>query len=315
MIEKTPEKNEKNVLSAENAAETDFSSTEEIPKKNIENEEKNAYDNFLEEQGFDSTLAASEQEDDQWAEGEQNGDLDIDDFDDLDLDDDWDEDDLDLDIEEGADPLSDIKDETPNEPAKTTIGDLQEPVSNSPKNLENIEKLAHIVLNGADVLKAQFCSKISGEHVAEYLADDNLKATLIEAIKEYLATQEIKAPTPFGTLMLTLAMWTLPPLGMAVWDKYQVNKTTKKNKTSTTSTEQPIEQEPGEAKTDYSHLKEYQEQRKIFSLNKTKGTYNRTPKGTFIKVEHANEEPSPIIKEWIDAGLTNKEIRERLAYE
>lgn len=297
-----PEKNEEKIdLSAENAENTNFSDAE-APA------EKTELDKHLEEQGFDFDLGDNLTDD---------SDFDLDNFDDLDLDDDFDDDDLeesDLDINEGADPLDDFKDEEPEQP--TTISDLKEPVTgNSPKNLENIEKLAEIFITGMDVFKAQMCSKISGEHIAEYLAEDKMKATVLGAIKEYLATQEIKAPTPFGTLMMALAMWTLPPLGVAVWDKYQIGKKKAATEKTSTNLNQEEQLEEGEPKTDYSHLKEYQDRRKIFSLNKGKGTYNRTPKGTFIKTDHANEEPSPIIKEWIEEGLTNKQIRERLNYE
>ncbi|WMX15294.1 hypothetical protein [Aureispira sp. CCB-E] len=302
-MEKEQKKEEKTLESIKNAENTNFSVSENEQGSIAE---KTAFDKHLETQGFDSSLIEQPEEDN----------FNLDDFDDLDFDDDLDDLDLDdLDIDEGEDPLNDFKDEEPDEPSTTTIGDIKEPITgNSPKNLENIEKLANILLNGADVLKAQLCSKISGEHIAEYLADDDIKSTLIEAIKEYLATQEIKAPTPFGTLLMALAMWTLPPLGVAVWDKYQVNKKTAVNKKTSTNLNEE-QQAAGEHKTDYSHLKEYQDRRKIFSLAKTKGTYNRTPKGTFIKVEHANEEPSPIVRQWIEEGLTNKQIKERLGYE
>jgi hypothetical protein len=310
-MEKPQKNEEKTHSSAENAENTNFSVSE---NEQGEIAEKTEFDKHLEKQGFDFDLEDDSDDDN----------FDLDDFDDLNLEDDLDDDNFDLDdidlddldIDEGEDPLSNFKDEEPEEPTTTTLGDIKEPITgNSPKNLENIEKLANILLNGADVLKAQLCSKISGEHIAEYLADDDIKTTLIEAIKEYLATQEIKAPTPFGTLLMALAMWTLPPLGVAVWDKYQVSKNTAKQKKTSTNLNQEEQEVEGEQKTDYSHLKEYQEKRKIFSLAKTKGTYNRTPKGTFIKVEHANEEPSPIVKEWIDEGLTNKQIKECLGYD
>ncbi|BDS13006.1 hypothetical protein [Aureispira anguillae] len=329
MIEKSEENEEKMILGAENAEKSVFSTLEEEEKT----EEKTDFEQHLESQGFNFSPGAESEEEDKEEleddlEGEPTSDFNVDDFDDIDFEDELEEEDeIDFgeNIDEGEDPLDKIKDDESAEASSTTVGELQEPIS-SPKNMENVEKLAHILLNGADVLKAKLCSRVSGEHVAEYLADEDLKATLIAAIKEYLATQEIKAPTPFGTLMMALGMWALPPLGLAVWDKYQLSskkgKTEEKKETSTdlnpsaAEGENVEEQEEvaGEAQSDYSALKEYQEGRKIFSLNKTKGTYNRTPKGTFIKTEHANEQPSPIVMKWIDEGLSNKEIRERLGY-
>lgn len=293
-MEKQAENGEKTHLKAENVQDSQNSVvTENMSKTVEETTEKSYWDKHLEEQDFDFDLEDLEE------------DLDLEDLglseeelEELDLED----------IVEEEDPLNSIRDEEVETERRSTVGE-QEPITSSPKNLANVERLAKLVLNGADVLKAKMCSRISGEHIAEYLADEELKSTILAALQEYLATQEIKAPTPFGTLMIALGMWTLPPLGLAIWDKYQVEGGQEEEKTST-----PLNQEtPGEAKGDYSDLKEYQEKRKLFSVN-AGGFYNKTPKGTHIKVEHANEQPSPIVQEWINAKKTNREIRELLNY-
>ena len=227
------------------------------------------------------------------------------------------DDDIDLDLgeiaESDADPLQSFIPEQ-GEPIeeKVTIEDIKEPVGGSAKNLKNIAKLGDVLLDRADKVKAQICSSISGQHMAEYSADDELREALIEAIKEYLATQEFKAPTPFGTLMIALAMWSLPPLGMAFWHKYSIQKqeAKKKAKTKPEESSEEIEAEP---QTDYSHLREYQQQRKIFTLNKN-GAYKTKPSGQFISNDIANEKPSPEVLELIEQGLDNKQIRSLLNY-
>lgn len=288
---------------------------EDVDSLEIENSISPGFDQFLEEQGADE-------------EGEESSDLDN-------LMNDWDEEDeedlaeLGLDIEEEEnDPLEEYEGEPSSdteEPPTEKVEEIKERIS-SEKNSKNLERLGAKFLDKADFFKANLCSKVGGQHMAEYVADDEMKEILIECIKEYLATKEVSELTPFGALMAAMAMWTLPPLGVALLDRFQLKKETKtanKQKTSKNlneaateieATEVIEEEEPqGEAQTDYSHLREYQEQRKIFELNK-EGKYRRTAKGTYIKIDITNEYPSPQIQEWLDEGKKGREIRKLLGY-
>lgn len=241
---------------------------------------------------------------------------------------DWDDDD---EIEEtDEDPLSEFEggddheeqEDEENEAPTEKIEHVKERVS-SEQNRKNISRLGAKVLDKADVFKAKLCSKISGLHLAEYVADDETKELLLECIKEYLATKEVEELTPFGALMLALSMWTLPPLGVALLDRFQLKKedrpsfkrktSTKLNKPSNEATEEEDEEAEGEAITDYSHLKEVQEQRKIFKTH-SNGNYQRTKNGTYISVDLADEAPSPEVQELIDQGKKDREIRKILGY-
>lgn len=244
---------------------------------------------------------------------------------------DWEDeeiDDLNLDDieEEETDPLAEFEGEPSSdieEPPTEKVEQVKERIS-SKKNRKNLERLGAKFLDKADFFKASLCSKLGGQHIAEYVADDEMKEILIECIKEYLATKEVSELSPFGALMAALAMWTLPPLGVALLDRFQLKKEEKEankkktskslNQAATEITEVEEDQEAeGEAKTDYSHLKEVQEGRKMFTLN-AEGKYNRTAKGTYVKVDLANEYPSPEVQELIDQGHKDREIKRILGY-
>lgn len=292
---------------------------------NEEEELNDHQEDFSEEENtdFDNFIEGLEKED---SEEDKN------DFDELmsEWEDDEDEEgaeDLDLDnIEEAeGDPLEDYQgghESDENAPPPTEkVEQVKERIS-SEKNRKNLERLGAKFLDKADLFKASLCSKISGEHLGEYVADEEMKDILIECIKEYLATKEVTELSPFGALMAALAMWTLPPLGVALLDRFQLKKEEKKKKTSknlnkaTTETETIAEtedEEVGEAQSDYTHLKEYQEQRKVFETNAA-GKYNRTAKGTYLKVDLADEQPSPEVQELIDEGKKDREIRKILGY-
>lgn len=275
--------------------------------------------------GLDQFMKEQEQEEEE-EEGEEQESNELDD-----LMNDWDDEDFDLDDieEEETNPLEEYEGEPSSdteEPPTEKVEEIKERIS-SEKNSKNLDRLGAKFLDKADLFKANLCSKLGGQHMAEYVADDEMKEILIECIKEYLATKEVSELSPFGALMAALAMWTLPPLGIALLDRFQLKKeakTANKQKTSKNlneaateieATEVTEEEEPqGEAKTDYSHLKEYKETRKVFSVN-ADGKYNRVPNGkTYIKVEIADEYPSPEIQEWLDEGKKDREIRKLLDY-
>ncbi|WMX12412.1 hypothetical protein [Aureispira sp. CCB-E] len=232
-------------------------------------------------------------------------------------------------IEEGeGDPLEDYQGDENTPPPTEKVEQVNERIS-SEKNRKNLERLGAKFLDKADLLKANLCSKISGEHLGEYVADEEMKEILLECIKEYLATKEVTELSPFGALMAALAMWSLPPLGVALLDRFQLKKeeqkklkaaekkkaASKENEpmTETNATEIEAEEVEGEQQTDYTHLKEYQEQRKVFETNAA-GKYNRTAKGTYLKVDLADELPSPEVQELLDQGKKDREIRKILGY-
>ena len=283
---------------------------------NFKEEDKNDFDKFIEDlekedseedkNDFDELMNEWEDEEEEGGEG-------------LGLDD----------IEEAeGDPLGDYQGEPQSdeeaEPPTEKVEQVKERIS-SEKNRKNLERLGAKFLDKADLFKASLCSKISGEHLGEYVADEEMKDILIECIKEYLETKEVTELSPSGALMAALAMWTLPPLGVALLDRFQLKKEEKKAQKKKTSkslnkattemdTIEEIEaEETGEAQRDYTHLKEYQEQRKVFETNAA-GKYNRTAKGTYLKVDLADEQPSPEVQELIDAGQKDREIRKILGY-
>lgn len=185
----------------------------------------------------------------------------------------------------------------PEEKIKQVNGD-------SKKNLDNLATLGKMGLDMLDAWKSQLCSAIGGDHPAEYTSEEKHKEALLAAFQEYLRSQEFKAPTPFGTLMIALAIWGLPSISMAFMQKYEFLPSARSEQKK-----REAEQATAEAKTDYSHLKEFKEGRRLFTIHKTKGTYNRSPKGTFSAIDVSDEYPSPEIQALIDQGKTSPEIR------
>jgi hypothetical protein len=103
-------------------------------------------------------------------------------------------------IPEGEDPLQKMREE----PTPTTVGDqVKKATGDSPKNLQNLSDMSHIIFEEMDLFKAQICSALSGNHPSTYLADKTRKKVVVAAVSEYLSSQEIKAPTPFGTLLFS----------------------------------------------------------------------------------------------------------------
>ncbi|WMX16313.1 hypothetical protein [Aureispira sp. CCB-E] len=197
------------------------------------------------------------------------------------------------------------------EPPKTNpVEEIKKATGSSSKNLKNLAELGEIAFTYIDLAKAQLCSSISGQHVAEYTADEKAKKVLIAAVQEYLSTQEIKAPTPLMTLLLAVGTWAAAGFGAAFWHRYQIQQMEPK---AAPNTEDPLEeeqeQEQGEPSSDFSHLKEYQDGRKLFSIHKTTGTYKHLPNNTYCAIDVADEVPSPEIQALIDQGKTNPEIR------
>lgn len=313
---KSPEKAKKTLLKENKAENKDFTSfSENLPEKENKapiEEEKTEWDKFLEQEGFESPQelenAEKAPQDLDSHEEEQEDNLEEEDLG-------FDLDDLE-DIPEGEDLFDELVEEEDNhQPRTKTAKEIKEKLTSS-KNAEILEKASLLALNKVDLLKAKLCSKISGQHFVQYLGDEETLLVFMEALKAYLEEKEFKEPSPFATLMLTLGMWALPPLGIALLERFEVSKLfsdspPSPNKTTTQET-------TGEAASDqskpYAHLKEFQQQRKKFSLN-ADGKYNHTPNGKdYIHVEYADEFPSPIVKQWIEEGKKNKEIIKLLNY-
>ncbi|BDS12376.1 hypothetical protein [Aureispira anguillae] len=211
------------------------------------------------------------------------------------------------------DPLNEYVQETPK---TNPVEEIKKATGESTKNLKNLAELGEIAFTYIDLAKAQLCSSISGQHVAEYTADEKAKKVLISAVQEYLSTQEIKAPTPLMTLLLAVGTWAAAGFGAAFWHKYQLKqmKPSPAPSAAAITQEESLEDEEqeqaaGEPTSDFSHLKEYQDGRKLFEIHKTKGTYKRLPNNTYCAIEIAHEIPSPEIQTLIDQGKTNPEIR------
>lgn len=224
-----------------------------------------------------------------------------------------------------TDPLDQYIQEPEPEPIpeKTTVAEtIQNAAGDSAKNAENLATLGELVLDFIDDGKAHLCAAISGEHAAEYAGDKKAKAALLEAFKVYIGTMGVGTPSPFWTFMLAIGVWGAPTLGAAYWHKVQKDKAKAKFSeveityikdlptTNNHVQSEPVEQKSEPAKKDYSHLKEVQTKRKLFTIHKTAGVYNRTPDGTFSKISLSSEKPSPEIQFLIAAGKTCAEIRE-----
>lgn len=217
------------------------------------------------------------------------------------------------------DPLDDaISGEAEEKPMDDLISEI---TGDSVKNLELLEELGELAMEKIDDSKAMLCSAISGESPARYASDKKLNKALLKAFANYLRSNNVKAPSPLGSLLLVLAMWGLPTLGAAFFHRSQAKKAAKKQaakKVKEAAEDIEDVEIEGESqsdtpdKLDYTHLKEYQENRRLFDIHKETGCYNRTPKGQFCKTSLAKEQPSPEIQEMLSEGLTNAAIRERI---
>ena len=153
-------------------------------------------------------------------------------------------------------------------------------------------------------MKADLCSAWSGQKAELYTGNEKARKAVISATKEYLKSKEVSAPSPFVTLLIAIALYAGPGIALAGWHKYQIKKQKRNTETKI------IELHPNKSKAkDYSNLKEVKEGRRLFTIHKTKGTYNKKPNGDFWYIDDANEEPSPEIQQLIDEGKKCPEIR------
>ena len=223
--------------------------------------------------------------------------------------------------DEEEDPLDDAINGGSEETAVDDL--LSEITGDSVKNLELLEELGELAMEKIDDSKAMICSAISGESPARYASDKRLNKALLKAFANYMRSNNVKKPSPLGSLLLVLAMWGLPSLGAAFFHRNKAKKAAKKQalkkaKEVGDSIVEDLEIE-GEAQSDnpetsfdYTQLKEYQENRRIFTVHKESGCYNRTAKGQFCKTSLSDEKPSPLIQRMLDEGLTSADIRERI---
>jgi hypothetical protein len=211
------------------------------------------------------------------------------------------------------DPLDHYVQETPK---TNPVQEFKKATGDSAKNLKNLADLGEIAFSYIDLAKAQLCSSISGQHVAQYTTDEKAKKVLISSVHEFLSTQEIKAPTPLMTLLFAVGTWAAAGFGAAFWHKYQIKQMEETElKTEPTpaaaAPEEMVEEvvEQGEPVSDFSHLKEYQDGRKLFAIHKTTGTYKHLPDNTYCAIDIADESPSPELLDLIEQNKTNPEIR------
>lgn len=200
----------------------------------------------------------------------------------------------------------------------------------SAKNLDALKDLGELVIDFLDDSKAQVCSAISGQPSSQYASGQKLNKALLKAFVAYMDSQEVRAPTPLGTLLLTLALWGLPALGTAYFHRRKAKKAKKQQ------TKEAIHQEVnseelesksesdednvpvGEAKSDtpdsetsidYTQTKEYKDKRRMFDLHANTGCYSRDLTGKFAKTSLAGEKPSSELQALIDQGFDNTKIR------
>lgn len=277
----------------ENASNTPIEQEKEVLDNGVENEEENATENDFEKK---------EEIEEELADNDQNSDT-------IDIEDEEPEEP----IPQADDPLQKMREE----PAPSTVGEqVKKATGDSPKNRKTLHNISEVIFEEADIFKAQICSALSGEHTSLYVANQERKKIVIDAVAEWLNMQEVKAPSPFGTLILALGVWLLPSLGTAFYQKYKLKAAQKTTPTvvqpkpATADGEAAPKDEP--QAPPYAHLKEYQENRRAFSIHKTKGVYNKLPNGTFCPIATAEEFPSPEIQAMLDEGLTSAQIREKI---
>lgn len=309
------EAEENHADTVENAAETENSISDNAVESTVDNE---------------STMPVEEEENDVEFPDELEADLEEEIEDDLEEDyeeesndEDWDEDEDEFDFpedEEDEDILGSYSEDeqSDQQPLSEAINDA---TNDSAKNLDTLKDLGELVIDFLDDSKAQLCSAISGQAPSQYASGQKLNKALLKAFVAYMDSQEVKAPTPLGTLLLTLALWGLPALGTAYFHRKKAQKARKKK--AQEAAVQEIEQEeeeqevPGEAKSDtptsesidYTQTKEYKDKRRLFDLHAKTGCYSRDLTGRFAKSSLAGEKPSTELQALLDQGFDNVKIR------
>jgi hypothetical protein len=316
--------NEGNRLSDEkNAGENENAFLENDSEMNVENAEKMNVENDSEIEGeLEGYFLDPDDFEDQLEERSEDEELE-DEFDFPEDEEDIEEDD-EFDFPEDEEEEDSLDDAISGGSEDTGVDELLSDLTgDSVKNLELLEELGELAMEKIDDSKAMLCSAISGESPARYASDKKLNKALLKAFANYLRSSNVKKPSPLGSLLLVLAMWGLPTLGAAFFHRSKAKKAAKKQavkkaKAAGDSIVEDIEIE-GEAQSDseegifdYTNLKEHQENRQMFTVHKTSGCYNRTPKGQFARITLASEKPSPEIQRMLDEELTSAAIRERI---
>lgn len=200
---------------------------------------------------------------------------------------------------------------------------LDDATGDSVKSKEALKDLGELIIDFMDDSKANLCSAISGQDASKYASGQKLNKALLKAFIAYMDSQEVKAPTPFGTLMITLALWGLPSLAASYFHRRQAKKAEKQavERQNTTETKEGPEV-TGESKTDslatgtlkvdFTQTKEYQDKRRLFDLHASTGCYSRDLSGKFAKISLSSEKPSPAVQALIDQGYDNAKIRSTL---
>lgn len=307
-----PENEEENAL--ENEVVNDFVNDVENEGNRI-SDEINAGEN---ENAFSENEDEMDVENAEEMDEELEGDFPIEEDDDLEEEEEEEEDEFDFPDDDLDDDVLD--DAIGGEAEDQTIDEvISDATGDSVKNLELLEELGEMAIEKLDDSKAMLCSAISGESPARYASDKKLNKALLKAFVNYLRSNNVKTPSPLNALLLVLLMWGLPTLGAAFFHRSKAKKAAKKRAAKKAERTESIIEDleiEGEAQSDsiqeidYTNLKEYQEGRRLFTVHKETGLYNRTPKGQFCKTSLANEKPSPVIQRMLDEGLASAEIRE-----
>lgn len=241
---------------------------------------------------------------------------------------DFPEDDFEEEEEEDDDVLGSYAEDESNG-TKSVEEVVNNATGDSAKNLDALKDLGELVIDFLDDSKAQVCSAISGQPSSQYASGQKLNKALLKAFVAYMDSQEVKAPTPLGTLLLTLALWGLPALGTAYFHRRKAKKAKKQQAKEAIHQEANLEEleseeleeeevSEGEAKSDtpdsetnvdYTQTKEYKDKRRMFDLHANTGCYSRDLTGKFAKTSLAGEKPSSELQALIDQNFDNAKIR------
>lgn len=222
------------------------------------------------------------------------------------------------DDEEDEDVLGSYQQEAEEEKKVEDV--VNDATNGSAKNLEALKDLGELVIEFMDDSKAHLCAAISGQPASKYASGKKMNKALLKAFIAYMDSQEVKAPSPMGTLLLTLALWGLPALGTAYFHRRQLAKKKKEQEAlNQTANEEPNEEqevegeaisdEPESTNIDYSQTKEFKGKRTMFDVHASTGCYCRDLEAKYVNVNLAKEQPSPEIKTLIDQNQSNPQIR------
>jgi hypothetical protein len=213
---------------------------------------------------------------------------------------DWDEPEIDTE-ESDEDPLDVEEEEAIYVDAEEYVEDMG--IEKELKDL--LDDMGELMIESADEFKVSMCVALGGGHPSQYAAKPKLQKKLLESIKLVLKHKDFSLPTPGQTVLGILAMMTLPPISMALINKYTGRNSDKTPRYQ----EQPSEEDTN--RVDYSHTKEFKSGRTRFNTFKS-GMYRYDSKGTYISEKYADDGPSIEIQQLLNEGKTSSQIKDLL---